>query len=312
MHPSPSCAFCSMLVGCHQHPSSPRPPKGRSSVPPWCCPDCSVLTPEPQAWLTCSSFSRPRPEGMFPFLPHSPVSPGSISELFPLAEGQPKPAAAHQLSCRREGLGWVLLVSHSTAALEAGVGGPGAPYFDFQDNSALLGSQHGCALACRTPSGRWALVRKVLQAPRDLLLNLVCPSAAQLRAKGTPAVGLHTGISLALVLYPSCSSGLSIPTPAQPSPAMVEAEAVTLTPGCLCSAWLQHQLRRAEGILLPKGVSWYQGLLPRNIPVPCTPGLCLGEPWSSWQQRAEDTTGPPAWAHVFPNHLNLAAFEQTL
>lgn len=107
-----------------------------------------------------------------------------------------------------------------------------------------------------------------MQAPRDLLPNLVCPSAAQLRAKGSLSVGLHTGISVPLVLYPSCSSGLSLPTLAQPSPAMVEGEAITLTPGHLGSAWLQHQLGRAEGFLLPKGVSWYQGLLPKSIPVP--------------------------------------------
>lgn len=94
-----------MLVGRCQHPSSPQPPEGRSSVPPCCCPDCSVLTPELQVWLGCSSFSCPRPEGVFPFLPRSPVSPASISELFPFAEEQPKPAAAHQLGCRQEDLG---------------------------------------------------------------------------------------------------------------------------------------------------------------------------------------------------------------
>lgn len=222
------------------------------------------------------------------------------------------PAAAHRLGCRQEDLGRgccrCLTAQLPLPALGAGVRGPGALCFDFQDRSALLGSQHCCALICRTATGRWALVRRVVQAPRDLLPNLVCPSAAQLGAKGSPVVGLHTGVSVPLVLYPSCSSGLSIPSLAQPG----EGEAVALTPGHLGSARLQHQLGRAKGFLLPKGVPWYRGLVPKGIPVPYIPGLCPGEPRSSRRQRAGATAASPSRGRVFPNHLNPAAFEQTL
>lgn len=206
--------------------------------------------------------------------------------------------------------GWVLLVSHGTAASPcpgADVRGAGALYFDFQDNSALLGSQHCCALACRTPTGRWALLRRVVQAPRHLLPNLVCLTSAQLRAKGSPVVGLHTGISVPLVLYPCCSSGLSILILAQPSPCVVEGEAVTHpgTSHCSTSSGLQRAFCFQPGVLLPRPFATEH---PRALHARAVPGGAV----ELQEAASSDTTGPPSQGHVFPNHSNPAAFEQTL
>lgn len=120
-------------------------------------------------------------------------------------------------------LGWVLPVSHSTAASPCPWG---ALYFDFQDNSALWGSQHCCALACRTPMGRGALLRRVVQAPRDLLPNLVCPSAAQLH----PVV-VSTLVSVfPWLCTPPAAQGSPFPPWPSQARAVLEGEAVTLTP----------------------------------------------------------------------------------
>lgn len=153
-------------------------------------------------------------------------------------------------------LGRVLPVSHSTAASPC-PWGPGALYFDFQDNSALLGSQHCCALACRTPRGRGALLRRVVQAPCDLLPNLVCPSAAQLRAQGTPVVGVHAGISVPLALYPSCSSGLPIPTLAQPSPCCARGRGCNTPPETSQPSMAAAPAWESKGVSASKGASWY-------------------------------------------------------
>lgn len=130
-----------------------------------------------------------------------------------------------------------------------------------------------------------------MQAPRDLLPNLVCPSAAQLRAKGSPAVGLHTGISVPLVLYPSFSSGLSLPTLAQR--------------GCSTSSGEQR------GFCFQRGCPGTEAFCQRASPCPTSLGCARGSRGAPGS-RAGDTTGPPSRAHVFPNHLNPPAFEQTL
>lgn len=76
---------------------------------------------------------------------------------------------------------------------------------------------------------------------------------------------------------------------------MVEDEVVALTLGHLSSAWLQHQLGRAEGFLLPKGV-WYQGLFkehPRALHPWAVPGgaVELLEA-ASWGHHGSPFPGP--------------------
>lgn len=208
----------------------------------------------------------------------------------------------------------MLPVSHSTAASPcpgAGVRGPGALYFDFQDNSALLGSQHCCALACRTPTGRWALVRRVVQAPRHLLPNLVCLSSA---SSGPRAVLSWVSTLVSLFPWfctPAAPQGSPFPSWPNPAHAVVEGEAVT-HPG---ASQLQHQLGIAEDFCFQPGcaASSRGVLLPRPFarasPCPASPG-CAG--LELQEAVTSDTAGPPSQGHVFPNDSNPAAFEQTL
>lgn len=141
-----------------------------------------------------------------------------------------------------------------------------------------------------------------MQAPHDLP-NLVCPSSAQLRAEGSLVVGLHTGMSVPLVLYPSCSPGLSIPTLAWPGPAQPCRGGGR---GCDTPGTSQLHVAAApardsrgvsastRGVLLPR-------LFVTERPHALHPCAVPGGPWSSRAQRAGDPAGPSSsWGHGRP------------
>lgn len=207
---------------------------------------------------------------------------------------------------------------HSTAASPC-PWGPGGLYFDFQDNSALLGSQHCCVpwpAGLPWGGGLWlgGWFRFLVTFCQTLCIHLQPSSGPR---------ALLSWVSTLVSLFPwFCTPPAPQGSPFPPWPtqahAVVEGKAQTLSPGHLSSAWLQHQPRRAKGFLLPKGVFWYRGLWPKSIPVPCTPGLCpapLGCARGAvefLEAASRDTTGPPCQGHVFPNHQKPPAFEQTL
>lgn len=175
--------------------------------------------------------------------------------------------------------GWVLPVSHSTAAFPCPCG-PGGLYFDFQDNSALLGSQHCCVpwpAGLPWGGGLW------LGGWCRFLVTFCQTSCIHLQPSSGPRA-LLSWVSTLVSLFPwFCSPPAPQGSPFLPWPtqahAVVEGKARTLSPGHLSSAWLQHQPRRAKGFLLPKGAFWYRGLWPKSIPVPCTLGCAL-HPWA--------------------------------
>lgn len=296
-----------MLVGHCQHPSSPQPPERRSSVPPHCCPDRRVLTPEPQAQLGLL-FLQPlqarRGVSLPAMLPSlSSQHLGAVS----LCRGAAHASSAHWLGCRQEDLGggccWCPTAQLPLPALGAGVRGPGAVYFDFQENSTLWGASSAVSWPAGLPRGGGLWLGGWCR------LHMTCQTlCVHLQPSSGPRAVL-SWVSTLVCLFPwFCTPPAPQGSPfppwpglAQPSPAVVEGEAVT-HPGHLSSAWLRHQLGTAEGFLLPHGVCCYRGFLSQSVPMPCIPALCPaghGAPGHSElgtlqaPLRAGDTAGPP-------------------
>lgn len=122
--------------------------------------------------------------------------------------------------------------------------------------------------------GRRAVVRRVVQVPCDLLPNFVHPSAAQLRAKGTPVMGVHIGISVPLVLFPSCSSGLSIPTLAHPSPCCGGGQGSNTQPGTPQLSMATTPAQESKRVSASKGGVLVPRPLAKEHPRALHPGLC--------------------------------------
>lgn len=107
-------------------------------------------------------------------------------------------------------------------------------------------------------------------------------------------MGLHAGVSVPLLWYASCSSGLAIPTLSSQAPTALEGERIKLVPcyilaQCSCG----HQYGRAKGSVLQNGVS----RVPRPFAEEHPWAL---HPWAApWGQTQLPAAAPAAasWGH---------------
>lgn len=155
--------------------------------------------------------------------------------------------------------------------------------------------------------GRWALVRRVVQAPCDLLPNLVCPSAAQLRVKGSSVVGLHIGISVPPVLYPFWER-LSIPSLAQPSPCCGGRQGCSTNPGTSQLSVAAAPARENKGVSTSKGGVPVPRPFAKEHPRALHPWAVPGEAVEllkavSWEHHGSPFPGPH-----FPKSLEPTSF----
>lgn len=130
----------------------------------------------------------------------------------------------------------------------------------------------------------------------SFLPKLMCPSCIlSSGARGSPTMGLHGGISVPLLLYASCSSGLAIPTLVQPSTHRVGRRgSKTHAVLRLGTVQLWAPVQESKGVFCFKmGCPGYRGLWPKSIPVPCIPGLCLGSRGAPRSSSCSSELGTP-------------------
>lgn len=153
----------------------------------------------------------------------------------------------------------------------------------------------------------------------SFLPNLLCPSCVPPSgARGSPAMGLHAGISVPPLLHAFCSSGLAIPTLVRPSTHRIgRRRNKTHALLHLGTVQLGAPVRESKGVCASK---W--GVLGTEAFAEEHP--CALHPWAMPRRATElPVTAPAAasWGHRsfpfpvprLPKSLeNPPAFEQTL